>query len=184
MKLNLEIDLDWIDEEKGLDETVKEEVIAGVVGKIQSQIEKKIETKVNQVIDTTIVEKISQKTDELFTDFINRPVTLTDGYGSKMKVYDNMEMLIKERFDNFMVQPVDEKGNSTAWDSYGTKTKRIEFIISTQLKKFADEFTKDAVKKVSEEIKLHVADGLQAKLGSELMKVLKVDKMLELPAKK
>lgn len=179
MKLNLEIDLDWIDEEKGLDETVKEQIIDGVVNRVEKQISEKIETKVNKVIDETIIQKITEQTDALFSEFINRPVTLTDSYGGKIKVYERMEDLIKERFDKFMVQPVDEKGNSTE-SSYGKKYQRLEFIIDKQLKEFANKFTTDAVASVSAEIKQHVQQGLTTKLGAELMKVLKVNEMLKI----
>lgn len=184
MKLNLEIDIDWIDEEKGIDEVVREQIIDGVVAKVQEKINGKIEEKVNNIIDKQIVTTIDKKADELFTDFINRPVTLTDNYGSKMKVYDNMEMLIKERFDNFLTQTVDEKGNSCERNGYGAKFQRLEFIIDKQLKDFAKKFTDDAVKTVSEEIKQHVKDGLTTKLGAELMNVLKVNEMLQLPTGK
>lgn len=179
MKLNLEIDLDWIDEEKGLDESVKEQIIDGVVSRVQKQISEKIETKVNSVIDETIVNKITNETANLFNDFITRPVTLTDSYGSKIKVYEKMEDLIKERFDKFMVQKVDEKGNATD-SNYGKTYQRLEFIIDKQLKEFANKFTTDAVASVSAEIKQHVQQGLTTKLGAELMKVLKVNEMLQI----
>lgn len=183
MKINVEIDLDWIDEEKGLDGSIQEQIIEGVTAQVKAKINKDIEDKVNKIIDEQIVATINQKTDALFNDFINRPVALSDNYGSKIKVYDNMEQLIKERFDNFMEQSVNEKGETYS-GSYGTKYKRIEFIIDKQLKEFANKFTTDAVKTVSEEIKQHVKDGLTTKLGAELMNVLKVNEMLALPAKK
>jgi len=123
---------------------------------------------------------IDKKTDDLFNEFITRPVTLTDGYGSKIKVYETIEHLIKERFDNFLIQPVDDNGKATSKDSYGTKHQRIEYIINKQLKDFANEFTTSAVKKVSEEIKNHVKEGLTTKLGAELMNVLKVNEMLKI----
>lgn len=183
MKLNLEIELDWIDEEKGLDEVVQEKIIEGVTNQVHKKINDKIEEKVNKIIDVEIVSVINKKTDELFTDFINRPVTLTDNYGSKLKVYENMETLIKERFDNFLTQTVDKNGNASN-SSYDTKFKRLEFIVDKQLQDFANDFTTKAVKQVSEEIKQHVKDGLTTKLGAELMSVLKVNEMLALPAKK
>jgi hypothetical protein len=46
------------------------------------------------------------------------------------------------------------------------------------LKDFADKFTKDTVDKVREEIELHVKNGLETRMGKELFKVLKVDKMI------
>ena len=181
MKLNLEIELDWIDEEKGLDEIVQQEIINGVTSRISKQINDKIDKKVDSIIDDQVIKQIDIKVNEIFLDFINKPVTLTDNYGSKIEVYDNMEALIKKRFDNFLIQPVDDRGNAVSRDSYGTKFKRLEFIIDKQLKDFANKFTTDAVKTVSEEIKNHVKEGLTTKLGSELMNVLKVNEMLQLP---
>lgn len=180
MKLNLEIDLDWIDEEKGLDETVKEQIIDGILNRVEAKISSKIEEKVNKVIDETIVLKINEKVDSIFTDFISRKVTLSDNYGSEIKVYESMESLIKERFDNFLNEKVDKEGKIS---SYGAQFSRLEFIIDKQLKDFANKFTTDAVKTVSEEIKLHVKEGLTNKLGAELMNVLKVNEMLALPNK-
>lgn len=183
MKLNLELELDWINEEMGLEETVKQNVIAAIVEKIEESVSENVEKKVNDIIDSTIVAKINTLTENLFNDFMNKEIQITDGYGSTIKHYPNVTALIKERFDNFMEQNVDEKGHT--YDGlYGTKYKRINFIIDKQLKDFADKFTTDSVKKVSDEIKVHVQNGLTTKLGSELMKVLKVNEMLELPSKK
>lgn len=179
MKLNLEIELDWIDEEMNLDDTVKENVINSVVNKIQKGVEEKVEKSINATIDKTIVDKINEKTDQMFNDFINREISVSDSYGSTIKTYEKLSDLIKERFDNFMEQTVDEKGNATN-SSYSTKHKRIYFIVDKQLKDFAEKFTSDAVKTVSAEIKDHVKDGLTNKLGSELMKVLKVNDMLKI----
>jgi len=182
MKLNLEIEIDWIDEERGIDEIVKNEIISGITSRIESKISEQVTKKVNDMIDNRIVEIIDQKTSDVFTDFINRPVTLTDSYGTKMKVYDKIEDVIKERFDNFLTQKVDKSGNVSS-SSYDTKWSRIEFVINKQLTDMADTFTKDAVKKVSEEIKTHIKDGLTTKLGAELMSVLKVNEMLKIESK-
>ena len=180
MKLNLEIELDWIDEEMNLDDTVKQNIIESIVDKIQAKVEADVSKKVNDIIDKTIVSKINVMTENLFNDFMNKEIQITDSYGSTIKSYPNVTAVIKERFDNFMNQTVDEKGN-TYDGSYGTKYKRLTFIIDKQLKDFANEFTTDAVTKVSNEIKVHVQQGLTTKLGSELMKVLKVNEMLALP---
>ena len=184
MKINLEIELDWIDEEKGIDEVVQQEIIDGVTRRVSKEIGDKIEKKINSVIDEQVVSTINEKTSAIFSEFMDRPISITDTYGSEINVYDNIESLIKERFDNFMTQSVDDKGNIYTGSSYGSKSPRIDFIISNQLKKFADEFTTDAVKTVSEEIKNHVKEGLTTKLGAELMSVLKVNEMLQLPNKK
>lgn len=181
MKLNLEIELDWIDEEKGIDQTVKTEIINGIMRKLNSTIMSKMQEKIESKIDKSIVARIDKATDKLFKDFLKRPVQITDSYGSNIKQYNNVSEIIKEKFDNFMTQTVDRNGNAST-SSYETKFKRLEFIIDKQLKDMANEFTTGAVKKVSEEIRSHVKDGLTTKLGAELMNVLKVDEMLKLEA--
>lgn len=180
MKLNLEIELDWIDEEMNLDDVVKDQIISGVMKKINEKVLSKIEDKINNTIDKTIIARINKCTDKMFKDFLKRPVNITDRYGDSIEHYKNVNEVIKMRFDNFMTQTVDEKGN-TYDGSYSKKFQRLEFVIDKQLKDFANKFTTDAVKRVSEEIKLHVKDGLTNKLGAELMQVLKVDKMLQMP---
>ena len=177
MKLALEIELDWIDEEMNIDDTIKQNVIDSVVAKIQKNVETKVEAKINEIIDKTIIVKINEMTESIFNDFMNKEISIADNYGSKIKMYPNIYAVIKERFDNFMVESVDDQGR-TSNDSYGRKFKRLEYIIDKQLQSFAKEFTDNAVKKVSEEIKVHVTNGLTTKLGAELMKVLKVEKML------
>jgi len=183
MKLNLEVELDWIDDEMNIDDTIKQNVINSVVGKIQKNVEDKVEKEIENIIGKTIISKINKRTDGLFNEFLTREVTLSDSYGSKIKCYPNVEAIIKERFDQFMIEQVDKNGK-TSTSSYDSKTPRVVYIIDEQLKKFSDKFTTDAVKQVSEEIKKHVAEGLTQKLGTELMKVLKVNEMLELPSKK
>lgn len=177
MKLNLEVELDFIDEQMSLDETVKQNIINGVVEKIQAKVEKQVTEKIENAINETTEKRINQLTDSLFADFMNRPVTLRDPYGRDLKCYDNVEAIIKERFDNFMTQTVDEEGNTTT-SNYGRTMPRVTFVIQEQLTRFANQFTTDAVKKVSAEIQEHVKDGLTQKLGTELMKVLKVEKLL------
>lgn len=180
MKLSLDIELDWIDEEMSLDETVKQNIIDGIVNRIERKVKEQTEKKINDTIDSTIVNKINKMTEDLFNDFMNKEVSQTDSYGSVIKVYPSVTDVMKDRFDKFMTQTVDEKGE-TYDGSYGTKYTRLTFIIDKQLKDFANKFTTEAVAKVSAEIKETVKDGLTNKLGAELMKVLKVNKMLDLP---
>ena len=70
---------------------------------------------------------------------------------------------------------------NTKYEWPGKKVK--DFYKGTDFKTFADKYTKDVVTKVSQEIQNHVKEGLTSKLGTELMHVLKVDKMLQIKTK-
>ena len=179
MKLNLEIEVDWIDDEMTIDDTVKQSIVNEVVRTLDKKVSEKLEKEIEKKVDQTIIKKIDEKVDRIFTDFINKDVTLNDKYGDVLKQYGSVMELIKEKFDSFLIENVDDNGK-TKRDNYGRGVPRIDFLITNQLKKFSDKFTTDTVKTVSAEIKRHVEDGLTTKLGAELMRVLKVDKMLKI----
>ncbi len=179
MKINVEVNLDWIDEEQTVDDAIKDQVIDRIVKTISSKIEKQVEDKITKKIDEASIGMINKRTSELFDEFVGGEVCITDGYGDKLETYKTLKDLMKKRFDTFLTQTVNDKGESYT-GGYGNKTQRIKFIIQKQLEDFAEKFTNDAVKQVSTEIKAHVKDGLTTKLGAELMNVLKVDEMLKL----
>ena len=81
MKLQLDVELDWIDEDMNLDDTVKQNIIHGIINKIQSNIESQVEKSINDIIDKTIVSKINKMTEKLFNEFLKREVHITDKYG-------------------------------------------------------------------------------------------------------
>lgn len=179
MKLNLEIEIDWIDEEDNLDDAIKRQIINQIVNKVQTQISTQVEEEAEKKINEQVIEKIDSLVQGVFDGFMDKEVMISDKYGDNIKSYENVTAIIKEKFDNFMTQKVDDRGN-TDNSSYGSKTTRLSYIIDKQLKDFAEKFTTDAVKQVSAEIKEHVKEGLTTKLGAELMNVLKVDKMLKI----
>jgi hypothetical protein len=179
MKFNLEIDIDWIDEDSNLNDQVKEEIINTIIARVNNSIEKTIKPKIEEKIDGMIVEKIDSLISGIFSDFMDKEVNITDSYGDVITSHENVYAVIKSRFDKFMIQTVDDRGE-TSNGRYGGNQTRLHYIIDKQLKDFADDFTTNAVKQVSAEIKEHVKEGLTNKLGSELMNVLKVNDMLKI----
>lgn len=181
MKFTVDIEIDWIDEESNLDDEIKAGIINGIANKVEKTVMEKVEKKAfaeTELKIGNVEEKVNELVSKTFDDFMNNTVGITDGYGDTIKTFTSVRELLKDRFDNFLTESVNDEGNVS---SYGGKTQRIKHIIDKQLKTFADEFTTDAVKQVSEEIKHHVNEGLTNKLGAELMRVLKVNKMLGMP---
>lgn len=183
MKFNLEIEIDWIDEESNLDETVKSEIIAGITRKIGSNITAGIEAKVNKAIDDNIVKKVDTLVEGVFNGFMNKPITITDRYGDEIAVYDNLSSLLKYRFDSFLTKRVDKYGKETnsTYDSFS----RIDFIVNNNLKNFSEKFTKESaanvkaeIERVHAEIKGNIETGIKEHLGDKIMNLLEVPKML------
>jgi hypothetical protein len=145
-------------------------------------VQEKAEVQINNLIDNKVIEVIEGKTLEAFNQFMEREITITNEYGNTVKQYPNVNNLIEEKWDKFITLTVDSStGKPVGRNDYvnGQRMKRIEYMIDHQLKQMSDKFTTETVKRVSEEIKKYVESGLTNKLGSELMSLLKVDKMLQ-----
>ncbi len=179
MKFNLEIDIDWIDEDNTIDDVVKQQIISSIIRQTNEKVESHVLNEVNKMLDGKIVAKVDELVTETFNEFMKKEVNLTDSYGSVIKTHESVYAVIKDRFDTFLTQKVDANGK-TKTDSYGASFTRLTYIIDEQLRNYAEKFTTEAEQKVSAEIKEHVKDGLTKKLGSELMKVLKVNDMLKI----
>jgi len=178
MKLNLEVEIDWIDEEQGIDEVVKQSIIDSVVNQIGNKVNDRVQKEVDKIINEQITSKISDRIGEMFDAFASEPVKVRDEYGDVKAQYDSVREMLKARFDKFLTEMVDDSGKPS---TYGNKMTRTEYLFKYQINKFADDFTKTTVKQVSEEVKKTVQEGLTQRLGAELMTVLKVNELIGLP---
>jgi len=165
-KLNLEIEVDWIDEESNLDETVKESVMLriekAVVEKIQAKVLKDSEKRINEQVDALVTGVIKDKIEQ----FLNTPRNVTDKYGEVIKENVTVEGLLKERMENAMTQrTLDENGKAS---SYNSKYSIFEFfagknmnrIVSERVMALANDTKKEIEQMVSTQIKANIADKL------------------------
>ena len=165
-KLNLELEIDWIDEEMNLDETVKRELVAAiektVVAKIQAKVLKDSEKRINEQVDILVTDTIKDKIEQ----FLNKPRNVTDKYGEVIKENVTVEGLLKERMENAMTQrTLDENGKAC---SYSAKYSIFEFfagknmnrIVSERVQALASDTKKEIEQMVTTQIKANIADKL------------------------
>lgn len=165
-KFNLELEIDWIDEESNLDEAVKQEILNAIENRVTSKIqaamleraEKNIESKAEEIVTNAILEKIDE--------FINKPRNITDRYGDVIRENITVETLIKEKIDSaFDKKTLDDSGKKA---SYSPKFSIFEFCVGqgveTLVEKKVSELaaqTKIKIEElVTEKIKTQVADNL------------------------
>lgn len=180
MKFKIEVELDWIDEESNLDDNVKDLVVSKLVKSVQEKMNDSVVKQVDAALKPHL-DKIETKVNDLvqgtYDEMIDKDVQVTDQYGDVIKSI-NVKKIVKDKWERFLTEQVDEYGKASNYSSKGT---RINHIVDKQIKQMSEEFTKKAVQTVKDNIKNYVKDGITEKLGKELMHVLKVDKMLELP---
>lgn len=176
MKLNLEIELDWIDEDSTLDETVKREIVNRVVKLVKEQVEKSALEKTEKLVHNRIEKLVDKNVNQFFRNYLKQSVAVTDKWGDTVQTYKSLKELVKEKFDNFLTEKVDKDGRA---GGYNANMKRIDYLIDVQIKGFAKTFSDETVTKVRKEVEVQLNDSLKKKIGGEITQLLKIDKMLE-----
>lgn len=175
MKINVEIDLDWLEEDSTIDEAIKQQIINGVTDKVSKVV---IEKTTQEIIG-----KVSKNIDILvkktYTDILKQKISITDNYGDVIKCYGNVKEMIKEKFDKFLIEKVDSNGNASTYGDF----KRIDFIVNKQIRQFGDKFTKETIELVKTHIEKVVSSGLQQQIGHKLMNVLEINKLIGIEEK-
>lgn len=103
MKVSVEIG--YIDE-NGLDENLLKKVVCQIVGNMNDKVKEIIQNE----LDNQFSKQVDDYLQKILLDFTNRNIVITDRYGDEVQRYENAREMLKERFDNFISEEVDEKG--------------------------------------------------------------------------
>ena len=170
MKVKVEVDIDWIEEDGNIDEEVKYQIIEGVKGAISKQCLVKVEKKASEQIDEAITqsiaaarEKIEQEAVNFTKEWLDKKVVVTDKWGD-VKKSATITDLIKETFDDLLEKKVDDRGRFT--NSYGSGVRLInwltgnlvEGIVHEKLQDLGKDIDKKIAEAVTDTVKKNVAD--------------------------
>lgn len=179
MKINVELDIEWLDEEETIDDAVKAGIINAVVKKVKtSEIVEKVQKKIDTVINDEIEKTLESNVTKTYDEFVSKEISIADRYGDVTKVC-TIHDLIRDKFDEYFMADVDEKGNAWNGNSYGTKRgKRMERMISDQLEKFGKAFTKDTIDTLEEKISTTLSEQLKERVSSTIMEHTGLNKLI------
>jgi hypothetical protein len=104
MKVNVEVDLSWLED----GETIDEAIVYRIADKFIDQ------DRIGELIKKAIAERFDDSIDSVLTktldSFMDREVAITDNWGTVQERHENVEELLKARFDSFMSELVDSNG--------------------------------------------------------------------------
>ncbi|MBB6446504.1 hypothetical protein [Bacillus benzoevorans] len=174
MKLNVTVDIDWLNEDESLDEAIKKQIINSVVKKISDDVitsvkyeaEKKVQERVNELVDAT------------YNEFLNGKVTLTDRWGDVTKKDVSIKNLIKDKCDKWLTEKVNDRGEPNR-DSWGNSQTRMQYFIDKQISKQTKEMSNQIVTKVNQEMKKFITDSLKDSIGDKLVKEIGLEDLLK-----
>jgi predicted RNA-binding protein Jag len=170
MKLNIAIEIDYIDEEYNLDDTIKNEIINKVSSMFMKGVKDSVKRKINSRVSILADEWIM---DQLHS-FCDRQIKITDKWGDPQEHHESVTEMFKAKFDEFFNATVDDSGKTLKSCSYGSKrTTRIDHMLNQKadeyLKKITDGMDRNiaiaidnaTAQKIAEKIKKHALEQLE-----------------------
>ena len=172
MKINVSVELDWIEEDGSIDEEVKAELIGGIKRSISQQclakVEKEASVKIDEAIQQAIqqaTKSIQQKAVEFADEWLENEVEITDKWGD-VKKKATIKDVIKSTFDHTLEKKVNENGEFA--DGYGRSGnttliswltgKKVENVVADKLATLNKDIDNQITKAVNAGIRKNVSD--------------------------
>lgn len=173
MNFKIDIEIDWIDEESNLDETVKQEVIAKISNAIRSGMKEDIKK--------TCLERISGQVDGWIIDqlnsFCDRRIAVTDKWGDAVEHHESVTEMFKTKFDEMFNASVDKDGKELKACAYGNRTTRIDYMLNQKaeeyLKKIITNMDRDITNAINKTQAAQMAADIQKRVIAKLAEVEK-----------
>jgi hypothetical protein len=188
MKLEITVDIDWIEEDGSIDEEVKHQIISGVKNSISRQCLDKVEKEASKQIDKAIQESITKaresiekKAIEFADDWLENEVVVTDKWGEAKDAL-TIKDLIKRTFDGLLEKKVDKDGrfgdrytsNGMTLIKYLTG-KRVEHVVAEKL----SGFSKDIDNQITKAVNAGIRENVSNKFAEMVVATAKANNQLE-----
>ena len=172
MKLNVEVEIDWIEEDGDIDSVVKSEIINQVTRSIKAQVLDKMKNKIEDRIAGIVDKSVEKQSNKLVQGFINKKFNITDRYGDVIESNVTLKHRIKKNLEEYWGNLVNSNGKTKDGYDRGPYKKRVEWYIDNQIKEHAKDFattlTTDTENKIKQSMKKNLAETIGAKLVGEL----------------
>ena len=172
MKLNIQVELEWLDEEGNLDDEVQHQIISGVKQAISKDCLSLVEKKTQKSIDDgmeSAINLMKDKVSEFFEDWLNNEAVITDKYGDKVEE-GSLKDIIKREFSNCMNERVGSDGKAAS--SYNSKYTRLEFVTGKKVKEIVDEYLSSYGKDIDKTIKENIEQGIKSRVSNKFAEMV------------
>jgi len=171
MKLNIQVELEWLDDNGNIDEEVQHQIISGVKQAISKDCLNLVEQKTQKSIDdgmTSAIKLMQDKVSEFFESWLNTEAVITDRYGDKVEE-GSLKDIIKREFDNCMNEKVDSDGKRS---SYGAKYTRLEFVTGKKVKEVVNDYLSSYGKDIDKTIKTNIEQGIKSRVSDKFAEMV------------
>lgn len=190
-KFNIEVELDWLDEETTIDEEIRERVIRGAEEYLLRATTDEIEKKIDDLVGKKLLE-VSEKVDEIVDGYLD---IICQAEIEKMKIpqkktdwSSEVEMIpiqefIGERFNRFCNEKrYNSEFKETSYSSekkYSLLERDIQYYLKNILSKQVSDIVRKAQSNAEKEIISSLEQTLKQNLAEETVKKMNIPKVLE-----
>ena len=190
-KFNVEVDLDWLDEDTTIDEEIRERVIRGAEDYLLRTTTEEIEKKIDNLVGQKLKE-VSTKIDEIVDGYLDvvcqseiekmKIPTKETEWSREVKMIPIQEF-IGEKFNRFCTDKrYDSNFKETNYSSerkYSLLEKDIQFYLKNVLSKQVSDIVRKAQQNAEKEIIGSLEQTLKQNLAEETVKKMNIPKVLE-----
>ncbi len=170
-KFNIEVEIDWIDEEGSIDQIVKDAIESQIVDKVAKDIANDVKAEQAKKFHDQIEKAVNIMVNDTFESLLSVQVVKYDDYGDVKQTFPSVREMIKGKFDNYLSEMVDSKtGNRPEYSSQ--KVSRFDYIMGKSFANELDKKMKDLASETDKRVKAAV-DEMYAKLQETLEKSVK-----------
>lgn len=177
MKLNITVDLDWIEEDGSIEEEVRHQIIQGVKNSISSQCLSKVEAQASKSIDAAIEESIGKaqlaiesKALSFAEEWLEKEVTITDKWGDTADCLTITD-LIKRTFDQLLEKRVDKDGRFDT-NGFGNGTRLIDWLTGQRVQVVVEQKLKGLSKEIDSQITKAVNAGIRENVSNKFAEMI------------
>lgn len=183
-KFNVEIELDWLDEESNLDDVIQKQVISSLQDRLVRNLENKL--------GNSIAEKVHEKATEIADAFIEKLLaeqigaiqipTKSSSWGSEV-TYTPLTEFMGKRFEQAMTEKTLTENGYKAEYRDDKKYSLVEYLtrdfIAKELNGKVSDMIRDAKEKAEKSLITNLEQNLQSQLHADMVKRLNIPQLLQ-----
>lgn len=181
-KFNVTVNIDYLDEDGNLDDSLCEQIVNAVVSNVSDKVTEKVGKRAEEVFNeqlSALEKTVSEKLNTMMEEFFNTPKDLTDQWGDIIEKGVTVKGKLKTACDRFMNQSLDKDGNPTN-NSYNIKYKtRVDYLVAKSIDRDMEWAIQKAVKDVTENLKAKISDEIKKQMGDKLADVIGLKSMMK-----
>lgn len=175
MKIKIELDIDWIEEDGSIDDEVKAEIISGVKRAISQSCLANMEEKSKKAIDSAMeqaAKKIEDKAIQFADEWLENEVEVTDKWGD-VKEKTTIKGLVKSSFNDVLNRQVNDKGEfCSGRNSYGASGTLLEYLTGKRVQSAVSARLKDFGKNIDKQIEQTIEKGIRDRVSDKFAEMV------------